>query len=413
MLSTLVINIPHCPQWATQIALSASRIPRDQQLDVTYFKYQTWDLVSYGITKINTKDVKMNKPPQTPVNLAASALMTFLSHVDIDGNSPDELGPFLDHQERIALLREDFITHTYLNNIVQKLIDIQSDDQDKIIPALKDEMGRSRKYISRLKNFITKVYVKVNELQTICDWLNEQGQLLLPILLSNLNELFIASNQDIVTEFNEKRDQMLQNKQVFKEFLFKAEDKIIEFLKEEGQRIKEGVTEHFHSWMMQQIPISDFVALHPEFASIDKQLSNVSANVIHGVCIQPSPPKIQELLQSPHLFLYVHQELNSAASIILPAEAGRHVASAVSLISTIFELTIGGTPQADDMTPILNFSLLTSNIPNLYSFSSYIQHFYHEINQKEFKIVPDATAIAITHLVNHATSLNVVIDTPL
>ena len=413
MLSTLIINIPHCPSWAAQLILSASRIPTSQQNEIVYFRYQTWDLSSYGISSIDTKDVKLNKAPQTPVNLAASALMTFLSHVNIEGNQPDELGPFLDHQEQVALLREDFVTHTYLNNIVQKLIDVPEEEHDKIIPALKDEIRRNRKYISRLTNHINTISVKINEIEAICHWLNKQSIQLLPILLSNINELFISSNPEIVTEFNEKREQMLQNKQVFKDFLFKVERKIIEFLPESNHNVREGVAEHFHSWMMQQIPISDFIALHPEFANIDKQLLNVSAHIINSVCIQPSPPKIQALLQSPHLFIYVQQELAAAASIVLPAEAGRHVASAIALLSTIFELSIGGTPQADDMTPILNFSLLTSNIPNLLSFSSYIQQFYHEINQKEFKVVPDATAIAITHLVNHATSLDSVINSPM
>ena len=410
MLALLFKSVTKWPQWATQIVVSANKVPITTPLDITYFRYNTWDISSYDITISNYQDVKLETASESPVNSAASALMRFLLYAKIDPNAPEQLGEFLDHHQHIVLLKEDFMTHTYLNNLVQKMMAVPAQDQCQILPALEQEIIRYRTYITRLSELITRISLHHLMIHEVEDSVIKQSQALLPVLLSNLNELFISSNPDLATEFHTKRQQMLEDKTVFRDYLWKVEARIKEFFSDSAQYIKEGVAEHFHSWMMQQIPLSDFTSLHPEFAQIDKEISNVSPHVIESVCVQPSPKKIQDILESPPLFLYVQQELSAAASIIIPAEAGRHIKSAIDLLSKIFELCCEGSPQADEMTPLLNYSLLTSGVPNLHSFTSYLEHFYHEINQKEFKVVPDPTAIAVTHLVNHATSLHRVIN---
>ncbi|EAY08456.1 hypothetical protein TVAG_355150 [Trichomonas vaginalis G3] len=390
--------------------LAPKYILDNMKLPLEYFRFETIHTNSYFEQSTESTAIKLQTAPITPVTQDATALFEFLRFAEIDSLAPKDAASFLEHHQRKAHLEGDFMKNTYLNNILRKLAEVS--DSRQILPALEDELNRHRLFIAKCRDQITQIIVMINKISNKIKELGKQGKQLLPIMHSNLLESFLTSCPEVISEFREKKSFMLDDKEIFRNYLFCVEDKIVKFLGSSSDSFSEGVAAHFHTWMMQHLTLSEFKKIHPEFEKHDKIIANVNitgSNIIESVCFSQSPAKIKEIMNEKNYFVYVHQELFAAAAIELPVEAGTHIAMAIELITTIFSLSIGGMPQADDMTPILNFVLFTSGIPNLHSFASYLQHFYHDINRKEFKIVPDQVAIAITHIINHATSLSEII----
>lgn len=403
-------SVPNSLQMASVIASKLTAQGRNLPLD--YFRFDTLDIRAYVTNTNDSPPIKLQTAPPTPINAAATALFEFLRFAGIDRNAPTEISNFLEYHRRVAQLSSDFMKNTYLNNIIRKMMEVPPHDIPNIMEALSDEISRHRVFIARSVNQITQITLMIENIVHEIESLKTQGSQLLPVMYSNLLDSFFSAYPDIKPEFKEKRQSFLMDKELFKVFLGNVEDKIVQFLGQSSRAFSEGVAQHFHTWMMQHMPLSEFKKIHPEFEHDDNVLYNVMNNekVIEQICVAPSPKKIREIMNGKNFFVYVHQELMNAANIELPVEAGSHIATAIELITTIFVLSIGGMPQADDMTPILNFVLLTSGIPNIHSFASYLQHFFHDINRKEFKIIPENIMIAVTHIINHATSLSAVIQ---
>jgi hypothetical protein len=156
---------------------------------------------------------------------------------------------------------------------------------------------------------------------------------------------------------------------------------------------------------MQSLPLNDYVQVHSEFGDSDAALSIVSKADIGRLCVTPAAPKLRPLMD-PELFQFAVVELRKAEALEFPIEAIRAITSALDLIAKIFELSDGSRPQADEMTPLFSFSLLSSGISRMVSLQKYLDHFLSGLPQGDAKILDDFESIALTHYCNHVDLLN-------
>jgi hypothetical protein len=116
--------------------------------------------------------------------------------------------------------------------------------------------------------------------------------------------------------------------------------------------------------------------------------------------------KIKPIFSHPSLFQFCAIELLNAESLEFPLEAIERIHAAINLTQQGFELAFGGAPQADEMTPLLNYVLLTSGLSKMVSFQRYLDHFLCKIDTADLHLLDERKAITLTHFINHVSSLD-------
>lgn len=53
---------------------------------------------------------------------------------------------------------------------------------------------------------------------------------------------------------------------------------------------------------------------------------------------------------------------------------------------------------------------MSSGMNRMVSFEKYLEHFLYELPQNEIKLLNDNTSIALTHFINHVSSLTEFVD---
>jgi hypothetical protein len=231
-----------------------------------------------------------------------------------------------------------------------------------------------------------------------------------PMVYSCLLDLFLEMNHgDIASQVEPRSVEFMTNRPAYWEFLESALAQVKTVITPIAEWALAGVATTFHTWLMQQLPLSMFKEVHPEYSESDDLLSGATKDILEEVCIRPAPPKLQKIFAHPPLFEFCRIEIMNAEFLEMPLESIRKIMDGINLIQKIFELANGGLPQADEMTPLLNYALLASGCSQMFSFQKYLEHFLGDMPQNEIRFIEESASVALTHFVNHVSSLDEII----
>lgn len=390
---------------------TVDKIPINQPFSFDFFRIEFSNIGVLGFKPPILSVNEIEKVESTALSSAASGLYNFLSCAKEKSNPPEDLNEFLRIYEREARLKQDFITYTYLNHLIMKLSDLKESQHCDILFALDDEIKRHREYLMRNNNIITNIARMMQKLDIEINKYQEKAEQSYPIVYGCLLNLLLQFDQSITSNFQQLKSRMLVDKKCFMDFFSRSIQRIKDFVSPIADYATTGVAMHFHSWLMQSMPLRDFIDEHQQFVDGDMRLTVVKKDVIQQVCVIPAPTKLQNIFANPPLFDFVLIELRSSEFAEIPLEAMKYISSAINLIQRMFDLAIGGAPQADEMTPLFNYALLSSGFNAMLSFEKYLEHFLFELPQGDLKLMDEQTSVALTHFINHVASLDQIVAT--
>jgi hypothetical protein len=278
-----------------------------------------------------------------------------------------------------------------------------------ILTTLEDEIKRRRAFTARNEALIIGISRQVRELEDEVAAYREKAQRSYPTFFGSLLALFLASDDFCDRTLQARRMDILKDPKVFQEFFAAALAKLKAFVAPIADHAFAQVATHLHTWAMQSLPLAEYVGVHPEFTAADEMLSIVRKEDIVRLCVNPAAPKLRGLMD-PQLFQFAVVELRKAEELEFPIEAIRCITSALDLIAKVFELSDGSRPQADEMTPLFRFSLLSSGLSKMDSLQQYLNHFLSGLPQGDVKLLDDFESIALTHYSNHVDLLSQIIN---
>ncbi|OHT10245.1 hypothetical protein TRFO_04249 [Tritrichomonas foetus] len=399
--------------------VSKEKIPIDQPVNFEFFRieFNKVDVFGFSPPEILTNEVEAASDSKNSLSVTlshtASAFFKFMTCAHEQANLPPDLNKFLHFYEQEARLKQDFITYTYINHLILKLSELNESQHCDILFALGDEIRRHREYLDRNNALLTNIARMMQKLDTEMKEYNEKADQSYPIIYSSLLNLFLQQSNQVESKAHEMKEIMLNNKKVFQDFFAESIVKIRDFIVPIADYALNGVASHFHTWLMQMMTLRDFIDYHPEFTEGDMRLTIVTKDVIQHVCVKPAPPKLANIFANPPLFDFAIMELRASEFTEIPLESMTYISSAINLIQRMFDLSIGGSPQADEMTPLFNYTLLSSGFNTMLSFEKYLEHFLFELPQTEVKFINEQTTVALTHFINHVSSLDQIVLTQL
>jgi len=408
-----VLSIACSPDSTPENALIniTKKIPYDTVQPFSFFRFECTEISSFFSEKPQLKQAVLDTNQDTPLNRFAHSLFMFLRSSQLLSNPPSDLGPFLSAYQDYSLHSEDYITNTYLNHLILRLKQVPIQQYMLIMDSVYDIIHNHRVLISKNEQFLSLFATTIQQMHQEIRQIEEKSSELEPILYSHLMDSFLGANPGIIVSIKEKKPLMLKDRSVFQSIFEQHLISLKAFINPIAPFALKGVSSHFHSWIMQFMLLSEFISINPSYGRLDELFQSVSTRIVSAICIDPSAPKLKKIFKSPPLFIFSQNELHSAMVNEIPLEAARYLASAVELINRIFELEIGGSPQADELTPLINYMLLTSGLSKMYSFAKYLEHFLHEIPVLDIKFITDRINISVTHFVNHVTALDKIIET--
>ncbi|OHS94584.1 hypothetical protein TRFO_39225 [Tritrichomonas foetus] len=389
--------------------VSREKIPVDKEVNFEFFRYDLQNVDTFKNFDFEKPEIIYNqveKVEKNELNDASYALFKFLTNAQIYENIPEKLNEYIQFYEEKTKLHKDYKTYSYLNHLVLKLKNIEESQYDEVLIHLQDDIRRHNEYIERNNLIMTRIARMMEQLDAEIVSYNEKADHSYPIIYSALLQLFLENEKTLETNAIEKKDDMMTKKSVFDEFFTNYLIKLKNFIMPIASYTLTGVAIHFHTWLMQMMPLRDFIEMNPSLSEGDERLTIVTKETIDIVCVKPAPKKLSNIFAHPPLFDFIEIELRGAEFVEIPLEAVSYISSAINLIQRMFDLAIGGAPQADEMTPLLNYSLLSSGLNCIYSFKMYLEHFLHELPQTEIKFMSDSYSIALTHFINHVSSLD-------
>ena len=374
-----------------------------------FFRFEFKKVEVFGFQPPELFVNKVEKGSKGALSDAAAALFKFLTYVNIKEFESDDLNQLIRSYEIEAKLQQDFLMYTYINYLITKLKALNESQHCDILIELNEEIRRNYMYLDRNNAILTNISRMMQRLTAEINDCKEKAEQTYPIIYSALLTLFLDKNPNVKQSFEELKQQMLTNKKVFQDFFSETLVKLRDFITPIASYAITGVSTHYHSWLMQNMTLRDFIEYHPEYTDGDMRLTIVTKDVIQQVCVNPAPPKLSNIFANPPLFDFAVLELRASEFTEIPIEAMVFISSAINLIQRMFDLSIGGAPQADEMTPLFNYALLSSGFNTMLSFEKYIEHFLFELPQLDLKIINEQTSVALTHFINHVSSLDQII----
>jgi hypothetical protein len=382
---------------------SARRIPLDRKIDFEFFRYEVSEIAFLGIAPLAADDARL-LPANTRLAAAASGLYKFLTHAKEEPAAPDDLAEFLRYHELSARRRVDFQKYAYINHLSVRLAELGEGELADLFPALESEIECQRENVDTNYRLLTAIARVTVQLDAEVEAYERKADQSFAILYGCLLMGFLESDPSIGQTFSQHRETFLTDKRAFMDFLISALTRLKTFLQPIADYSFPRVSAHFHTWMMQRLPLREFISGHPGYTLRDDALSTVSKDVIAKVCVVPAPPKLKMIFANPPLFQFCEIELLNAEFLELPLEAIERITAARSLLEKVFELAFGEGPQADEMTPLFNYALLASGISKMFSLHKYLEHFL-ALPPGDVQFLDNARSVALTHFIGHVAAL--------
>lgn len=171
-----------------------------------------------------------------------------------------------------------------------------------------------------------------------------------------------------------------------------------------------GVIQVFHSWLLQQLPFSEFLKVHPQLKRIDTTYLQNIEKLFSVIAIQISPPRSMILIGKESFFLLPRQLMNDAFLVGYPLESLKYVSRTLELISDVFKFEFQSSPQFDEFDPLFNYTLLSLRHQSLYSYCNYLDHFLSDLPKETLKFFDRNSQLSLSKIVRFMQTLDHVLS---
>ncbi|EAY12010.1 hypothetical protein TVAG_271930 [Trichomonas vaginalis G3] len=396
---------------AKQVLPLISKIPVDQPLDMTFFRYDLWDVQNIGVErpdiKVNTLESAKNKELQA----ISKSIFNFLPQSQEIPFSPHELFPFLKfHAEHAAL---GLNTHEicYINNVMHKMKEVPHEKSDEIIVALEDEMRRHKAYSNRNSTLLTQIAISLAEVNSLKASYIAKIDDQLPFLHEKLFELF-HDNENSEERFKSKFVSIVICHSSFVDFFTEELAKLKTFLDPIASFAFSGVAKLMHTYMLQKIGVKKFSSYHTLYQATDELFERLSDKDLLDLCItEHTDENVSYFIKNQESFVYATNIFFDANFIEIPIEAIKYIRNAFGIIRKTYALYNGNQPTDSEIEPIIYYLLLKSHVSNIFTFVKYLEHFLDGYPCNT--VITSEEYGALKSLVNYITYLDSKVSTKL
>ena len=352
---------------------------------MTFFRHELWDLSSISLKKPRIKDNEIEQATKTPENKAAKSIFNFLNFVDEITGEPGDLDNFISFFETQAKLSKNDRIQTYIEHIKFQIAKVDPANKQRINSALEDEIRRQKAFAARISGLITDIAIYSSEINYLIDFYKHKNEDALPVFYEHLFDLFRKEDDFLEKELANQKQSLLKSQSSFNAFFKKASSRLEKFIAEFGSFNISVILNVMHTWILQQLSLSDFKKYHGLYTNADKRFllvhssdEEVNKSLIKKITIDTSPENVRKIFNEPELFDLAQKQLSISHDVEIPIESVKSLQEALDLLQKIFDLSNGCKPSKTEFLPLVDYLLLTSDIPDIYSFIKYLEHFLSE-----------------------------------
>lgn len=221
MLSSLFQSaIDPKDQTCQPLLAAASRLELDKSSSLKFFRFDIFETEPFGIIKPSIEENVIEKVADSPLSLAASTLFKFFSSLPILADSPESLKDFISYHENRSRVTSNIRSQALISYLMIKLNSVSPEDQVNIMPTLDDEMRRQSEFNSRNQQLLVQITKMESFLRSEIEKYTEHSNNCLPMMYSEIFELFIQQNSNISTLLNDNKNLYITDKPAFLQFFF-------------------------------------------------------------------------------------------------------------------------------------------------------------------------------------------------
>lgn len=297
-------------------------------------------------------------------------------------------------------------TEEYLRHLYMVSKNVSSEDRKAVLPALEDEMQRHYNFIAANRREISALthYTRIlsDEITHVDDKLAETKSK----LYNELFVVFLHSHQQIASDLAAAKDDCQSQKYIFNGFFSTVMAKMGTFVEQIGEAILPVMAGFLHTFLMQTLTFDGFQEANPALAHIDEAIPEIAGAAIADYAIASVPPNVAKLFNSPQLFRFAVHALKRAAAIELPLEAIAEIVRCTELLADLYRFETDSFPGPDELTPLVDFVLVTSGIGNVVSFCKYLEHYLADLGPAGAALNDDRRVLALSQLQACVTALS-------
>jgi hypothetical protein len=392
------------------LAKSIRDIPVTDSVPFNYFRFEHFGLSDFALVNPRIKEPSPAQKLVSKQAQAANALYRLLSFMPVKQNAPKDTNEFIMYHQTQGQLESNYQHLTHLQHFVNVKNSIGEDDFD-IIPSLEEIIRRWRQYLEENEVLIELAAKQISAVEKETSKYMRSIDEWLPIYHSSLLERFLSNNPTILTNFKEKKNDMIIVRSIFEDFFTSSIKQLKKFVDEIEPQQYMYVARNFHSYLMANMSYNSFKMQHMPYVKIDEKCNEMKEKIIQKLCFDNVPQKIKKMFNFPLIFKFAIIEIQNAEAVEIPIEAISCILRATQLLRKTFELEIGGMPQADDINPLLTYCLLSSSIKGIYSFGKYIEFYLYLILDNEYKFLTDEMYSTLSQFISRVNELDNVMST--
>lgn len=390
---------------ATNLLNYANKMPVTQPVNFSFFRYEAWDFKVFGIEKPDIPENEIEGPQNTTSSKAAEAIFKMLEYIPTNPNVPNDILGFIKFYEKQNLITKNFVSESYVRHLEIIYNEVPQDQRSMILPALEDEMRRRMAYIARNHKTLVNVYYQIKILDYEADGYQEKLDASIPMLYGQLLNLYLLKNPDVKDDLNCKKALFTIHEGIFEQFFREQMKKLAEIINPIADFALAGVTCHFHTYVMQKVPLKVFKDKNPDLAKIDSAILKNPDTLISSIC-DDSYDNLKIMFQNPSLFSVAIQLIKNAAIVQLPIEAMNRMTQTVELLNQMFKIEVNSNPNPEELAAMFNYVYLSSKINDIYSFAKYIEFFLIKVPQFEYKFTDEKQKFVMNCLTNLITNMH-------
>ena len=375
----------------------AEDIPTNINVPLRFIQIELKEFSQFQITASDAQDITASDD-----NALTFSFFKFFELADVCDVAPNDLSAFIKFHKGKADLEKRVNVQLILRRLISFCPQENSIEWSDIVPALEDELQRQRVVISLGEESLSKLSVLSERLQKKTEELKAAFESQKAIMYSQIFDAFIDNNQDIKDTFEKRSLGYAYDVEKFYDVFELVSKRLLDF---SDKSVFSKIVFNLHTWMMMQIPFDSYRTSHLQFAEDDKMLENPPDNSIDVFCYQPSPNNVKKLFGYKEVFDEATSHLRYARYALIPLLSLQHVNKCINMLNRLFTIEYGGPAQADELTPLIHYLLLSSKIPNLVTFTYYMSDFLSTLNTKGLIQLEEWEVVGLTHLINHVKSI--------
>lgn len=336
-----------------------------------------------------------------------SAIFSFFEKANVISDAPsNSLKDFLHFHKKYSNNIKDSKSELALRLIDSLLPDENSQEYYDILPSLNDELRRQKSLTQANSNFFLDLVILNQKFDQSLSQLSNLYKISINAYTSKLFATFIESNDAIQEQLALIYPEILASDERFCDLFITTRPILKDYMKTvKFPQIFDSFMQHFHCWMLYQLPFEKFHMVQPMFDLMGEIIEKADDKVIQLFCVAPAPAKIKHLFQNVPLFEEARSLLQKGRKIENPLIALPSLSAAIEVLNRTFQLEFEDNAQADELTPLIHFLFLTCKIPALFSFIKYLDFYISPLLEKQAITLDENSIVGLTHLINHIDSL--------